>query len=147
MMFFEHYSLIPTNGWQYRYFTPRELASKGDGSLLVNQDAISRLERMREIIGKPLIITSAYRDPIHNAKVGGAPMSMHRFGRAFDISLRTFHPIDGRNVELNHNREQLYHAALTAGFTGFGFYATFLHIDTGRRRHWGKSASIYGVRG
>ncbi|TAF41660.1 MAG: DUF882 domain-containing protein [Alphaproteobacteria bacterium] len=135
MMFFEHYSLISTNAWHYRYFTPRELASKGDGSLLVNHDAIARLEHMREIMGVPLIITSAYRDPLHNAKIGGAPLSMHRFGRAFDVSIR------------GHDRQQLYQAALTAGFTGFGFYATFLHVDTGRKRHWGKSAPIYGVRG
>ena len=24
----------------------------------------------------------------------------------------------------------------SAGFTGFGYYQTVLHIDTGRRRHW-----------
>jgi hypothetical protein len=133
-MLYAHYSHIPVHAWHYRWFTPRELASKGDGSLLVDHDAISKLERMREILGKPLIITSAYRDPLHNARVGGAPMSMHRFGRAFDIASQ------GRV------RQELYQAAVEAGFTGFGFYNTFLHVDTGRKRQWGKSAALYGLR-
>ncbi|TAE81881.1 MAG: hypothetical protein EAZ74_04070 [Alphaproteobacteria bacterium] len=59
---------LPPQPATSRSLIPRELASKGDGSLLVNHDAIARLERMREIIDAPLIITSAYRDPLHNAK-------------------------------------------------------------------------------
>lgn len=125
-MFYSHYSEIDLDVWPWKYFHPSELASNGDGSLLVNVDAIDRLEYMREIAGKPFYISSAYRDPIWNAKVGGAPMSSHKKGIAFDISLR------------NHDKNELYAAAKQAGFTGFGFYNTFLHVDTGRKRSWGK---------
>lgn len=121
-MLYSHYSEV--NNWPYKYFTPRELASKGGGSLLVDHDAISKLELMREIVGRPFIITSAYRDPLHNARVGGAPRSFHKYGKAFDISLR------------GHNKDQLKAAAIEAGFGGIAFAKTFLHVDTGRRRTW-----------
>lgn len=125
MTFYAHYSLVKKEDWPLKWFTPREIASKGNGSLLVNIDALLRLDAMRERIGKPMIINSAYRDPLYNAKVGGAPMSMHKFGRAFDVSLS------------GHHKSDLIRMAREVGFTGFGVnYRTFLHIDTGRARQW-----------
>ena len=121
-----HYSLITPDQWPFKWFQPEELASKGDGSLLIDYDAIAMLDATREHLGKPMNINSAYRDPIHNARVGGAPRSMHKTGGAFDPSLR------------GHNKWELFEAAKYAGFTGFGFYNSFLHIDNGRRRSWGK---------
>jgi len=121
---FAHWSDVKQ--WPYRYFTPRELASKGDGSLLVDHDAIARLDRMRDMIGKPFIITSAYRDPLHNARVGGAPQSYHKRGKAFDISLR------------GHNVDQMKRAAERVGFGGIAVSrrGSFIHVDTGTRRTW-----------
>jgi len=60
---------------------------------------------------------------LHNARVGGAPLSQH-LRLAADISLR------------GHNRFDLRAACQQAGFTGFGYYTTFLHVDLGRSRHW-----------
>jgi len=123
---YDHHSLIKPDNWPHRWFSPRELASKGAGSLLVNHDAISRLDELRERMGQPIIVTSAYRDPIHNARVGGAPKSLHKQGRAFDIRLA------------GHDKWRLYRMAQDVGFTGFGFYNTFLHVDTGHKRSWGE---------
>ena len=39
------------------------------------------------LIGKPLILLSAYRSPEHNRAVGGAPASRYMLGTAFDISM------------------------------------------------------------
>jgi uncharacterized protein YcbK (DUF882 family) len=89
-------------------------------------DALDTLTAAREIVGRPFRILSAYRDPIHNAKVGGAPLSRHKYGDAFDIALT------------GHDRDELLEACKTAGFRGFGFYNTFLHVDLGSRRSWGK---------
>jgi zinc D-Ala-D-Ala carboxypeptidase len=125
-MFFQHHRDVPARIWKWPNFTPAEIASPGDGSILIHFDAMDRLQTMREIIGKPLIINSAYRDPIHNAKVGGAPLSEHKFGKAFDVSSR------------GHDRMALVAAAKEAGFTGIGYYNTWLHVDTGRKRQWGK---------
>lgn len=125
-MFYEHHDQVPASAWRWRYFTPREIASKGDGSILIDEDALDRLEYARKLVGLPFVILSAYRDPLHNAKVGGAPLSMHKQGKAFDIRLA------------GHDKAQLLKACQRAGFTGFGFYSTFLHVDTGKPRTWGK---------
>ena len=110
--------------WKWKYFTRKELSSKDDGSFLINEDALNKLERMRNIIGKPLIINSAYRSLAHNKAVKGSANSMHVQGRAFDVSIK------------GHNPVALYQAALDAGFAGFGFARTYLHVDTGNKRYW-----------
>lgn len=44
------------------------------------------LERVREFLGnRPMRITSGYRSPQHNARVGGAPNSQHVTGKAADF--------------------------------------------------------------
>lgn len=123
-MLFEHYSQVPKELWRWQNFTPQEIACKGTGELLLVPYAMDCLQRLREIIKKPLYINSAYRSPLHNARIGGAPRSRHKAGDAFDISLR------------NHYKEDLHKAALQAGFQGIGIYNSFIHIDTWRKRQW-----------
>jgi uncharacterized protein YcbK (DUF882 family) len=124
-MFFNHWKLIKKRHWSFKYFTPYELASNGNGSLLINYDAISKLEQVRILINKPIYINSAYRDDLYNSLVGGSPMSYHTEGKAFDISLK------------NMNKNNLIAACEKVGFTGFGVnYTSFLHVDTGHKRNW-----------
>lgn len=42
-------------------------------------------ERVREIVGKPMTITSGYRCPDLNKAVGGAISSQHKLGEAIDF--------------------------------------------------------------
>ncbi len=122
---FDHYSLVPESIWRWPNFGPKEIASKGNGSLLIDFDAMDKLQHARTFAGKPFIIHSAYRDELHNANVGGAPRSYHLEGKAFDIGLSGF------------NREDLVFILRKAGFTGFGIhYRNFVHADTGRKREW-----------
>ena len=114
----DHWREVRLCDWPWEHFKPQELASRGDGSVCTVLDAGDLLERLRALIGKPLIITSGYRDPIHNARVGGAPLSRHKAGDAFDIQLGSL------------NRFELVDAAAEVGFTGMGKYQTFLHVDT-----------------
>lgn len=124
-----HYSQIAPRHWPWENFSPPELASPTSGALLLERDAVARLQAMRTYLGHALRINSAYRDVFDNRRVGGRPASHHRFGRAFDISLH------GRD------RHAVLAAARAAGFTGFGYYRTFLHVDTARARFWyGKNA-------
>lgn len=124
-MFFSHWSLIKKKQWPFQYFTPRELASNGNNSLLIDYEAISKLEQVRQAIGKPLFINSAYRDDLYNALIGGSPLSYHVEGKAFDISLK------------NQNKNNLISICRQVGFTGLGVnYTSFLHVDTGRARQW-----------
>jgi len=123
-LYWQHYTDVQPSEWLWPNFSPNELASRGNGSLKVDIDAIHKLQVMRDIVGRPMTITSAYRDPRHNARVGGAPRSMHKQGRAFDIALR------------GHNKEQLKQAAEEAGFGGIAFARSFMHVDNGRKRTW-----------
>jgi putative chitinase len=45
----------------------------------------ARLEDVRALLGKPLIISSGYRSPELNAKVGGQKNSQHLTGQAVDF--------------------------------------------------------------
>jgi putative chitinase len=44
-----------------------------------------RMEAVRALFGKPIEITSAYRNPQVNAAVGGVPTSAHALGYAADF--------------------------------------------------------------
>lgn len=48
------------------------------------------LQRIRDCLGRPVIITSAYRSPVLNRAVGGVTSSDHTTGQAADIIAPTF---------------------------------------------------------
>lgn len=106
-----------------RFFSRRELACHHCGELQVNEDALRRLDVMRDILGHPIYVISGYRCPVHNAAVGGAAKSLHLTGQAFDI--RADVPF-----------ASLFSAAQGAGWTGFGFYPRHMHVDNGKPRMW-----------
>lgn len=125
--------------WSQAYpnFTPNELACKCCGALLVNKTALQSLQVMRNIIRMPLVITSGYRCPDWNTRVGGAENSLHKQGRAYDIHMP--------NVPAWHTRmAKVIYAATHAKFRGFGIYESFIHIDTGPNRFWQAHAPYHG---
>ena len=48
------------------------------------------LEQVRKLVDKPLHISSGYRGPILNSKIGGAKTSAHLEGRAADFTCSAF---------------------------------------------------------
>ena len=69
------------------HFRVKEFACK-DGSTItfIDDYMVTILELLRKKLGnKPIIITSGYRTPAHNDKVGGAKYSYHMRGMAVDI--------------------------------------------------------------
>lgn len=125
---FSNYKAVPDSIWTWPSFSPREIACKGTGEILIDTDAMDRLQALRDHLCKPLIITSAYRSPEHNKRVKGAKRSKHLEGIAFDVRMD------------NHDPHKFEAAAREVGFTGFGYYVKsgFMHIDTGPERSWGK---------
>jgi hypothetical protein len=125
---YAHFSEVNAKDWRWPSFSPREIACKGTGQLVLDDQALDKLQKLRDALGKPLILTSAYRSPAHNKKVGGAKNSRHMQGDAFDVMMT------------NHDPYAFESAARNVGFTGFGFYqkSGFMHIDTGPERSWGK---------
>ena len=104
-------------------FSKAELSCRHCGDYFHNANFLDALQSLRDQLQKPVRILSAHRCALHNAAVGGAPLSQH-LGMAADIALNPHHPA------------QLLIAAREAGFTGFGYYTTFLHLDMGRPRFW-----------
>ena len=95
--------------WRWKNFSAREMACKGTGSLVVDETALDKLQELRDKLGVPLLVTSAYRSPEHNKKVGGAKESYHMKGVAFDIRMENQDP---HAFEL---------AAREVGFRGIGY--------------------------
>ncbi|WP_127143319.1 YcbK family protein [Pelagibacterium montanilacus] len=123
---YSHWREIPEGTWRWPSFSPEEIACRGTGAILVHEEALDRLQALREKIGKPMIVNSAYRSPEHNRKVGGAPRSKHPEGHAYDISMA------------NHDPVQFEKEANALGFLGIGHYpnSNFMHIDLGPVRRW-----------
>jgi zinc D-Ala-D-Ala carboxypeptidase len=124
---YSDWKMVPANTWRWPSFSPREIACKGTGSILINADALDKLQALRDRLGKPLVLTSAYRSPEHNRRVGGAKASKHVEGIAFDVRMD------------NHDPHEFEAAARAVGFKGFGYYpkSGFMHVDTGPARSWG----------
>ena len=56
------------------------------------RDACAKLEEVRALLGRPMMISSGYRSPEINAAVGGATNSAHMFGYAVDFLCPGFGP-------------------------------------------------------
>jgi len=126
-MRYPDWKMVPANTWRWPSFSPREIACKGTGSILINEVALVKLQSLRDRLGKPLVLTSAYRSPEHNRRVGGSKASKHLEGVAFDVRMD------------NHDPHEFETAARAVGFKGFGYYprSGFMHVDTGPARFWG----------
>ena len=124
---YPHWRDVPANTWRWPNFSAAEIACRGTGAIKINTEAMDKLQALRDRLGKPLIIRSAYRSPEHNRAVGGAPASKHMQGTAFDIAMA------------NHDPMAFADAARAIGFLGFGTYprSGFMHIDLGPARSWG----------
>lgn len=94
---------------------------------------IDTLYVIQQLVGVdgPYHVISGYRSPASNAQLrasssGVARNSFHMQGRAIDICLP--------GCELKHLRD----AALSLRAGGVGYYpgSNFIHVDTGKVRHW-----------
>lgn len=65
-------------------FFYREFKSKGNGWIKVHRELVRGLVEYRKRYG-PTRIVSGYRDPAHNAAVGGAKNSQHLYGNGVDL--------------------------------------------------------------
>ena len=103
------------------HFRLAEFASKdGADKVLVDDDLVTLLEKLREAAGGAVTINSGYRSPAHNAAVGGVSSSQHLYGRAADIVVEGASPLlVGQIAEYYLDRRG-----------GIGVYQTFTHVDT-----------------
>lgn len=114
------------------YFLHREMECKCRSAACTAVDPdpefMALLEALRELWGKPLVITSGVRCEVHNTHVGGSPKSMHLDGKAADLRISSAQ----EGYELATLADKLQ-------FGGIGLYKSWVHVDTGLRRRWASS--------
>jgi uncharacterized protein YcbK (DUF882 family) len=107
-------------------FTRGEFACRcGCGANYIRQETVDVLQKIRDIIGKPIQVTSGVRCERHNRRVNGARRSKHLTGEAADIRVIGKSP---REVALVANQ-------VLGPRGGVKAYATFCHVDI-RSGYW-----------
>ena len=101
------------------YFSSEELSCSCCGKYFFVSFTLEKLNRLRESLGFPLTVTSGYRCPEYNTKMGYT--QTHSSGQAADIAV---------------SHEQAYRLIQEApehGFTGIGINqkggGRFIHLD------------------
>ena len=92
---------------------------------------VSKLQLLREELGRGLKVNSGYRSPEHNARVGGATQSMH-LEFATDVTPVAITARDqwrpgGSALVMWCDR--IAGIAEDLGFSGIGRYDSFVHLD------------------
>lgn len=107
-----------------KYFKDPELSCSCCGKNEMQQETVDRLDRLRELYGKPIRLSSAYRCPKHNATVSSTGADgPHTTGQSADILC------SGADALI------LVGLALHVGFTGIGIAqkgphgSRFIHVD------------------
>ena len=107
-----------TKNFKIREFRCRD----GSDKILIDTDLIKLIQKLRDHLGKPIVITSGYRTESHNKAVGGATNSLHKLGKASDIFCNG---VDARDIA-----KWFYEN----GAKGIGLYINraqeFVHVDT-----------------
>ena len=128
---------LSKNGSDYRLgdnFTLVEFASRCGADEVLNHPAlVALLEEVRAHfsaeLGRdvPVTISSGYRSPAHNKKIGGASRSRHPMGLAADVV------VDRGRVSPDDVAD--FVETLAPG--GLGRYKNFTHVDVqGENRRW-----------
>ena len=97
------------------------------------QELAKNLQVLRDEVKKPIKITSGYRDPSFNKKIGGASQSRHITGQAADLKIEGYTPKQVAAII-----EKLI-AAGKMKQGGLGIYSTWIHYDVrGTKARWTK---------
>lgn len=106
--------ITPNFEWR-EFLRPDERDPSPD--ILKNIELLAnRLQVVRDLLGKPIKITSGYRTPEHNRAIGGSTGSYHLTGQAADIQVPGMTP------------KQV--ADFLAGWSGgLGLYTAHVHVD------------------
>ena len=104
----------------HMFFEYSEFDSPDEKNSYINMNVafLNKLSKARELAAIGFKITSGYRSPAHNAKVGGVTSSSHTVGRAVDIYAPT-----------STQKYIIINALLQAGFNRIGVAKNFIHVD------------------
>jgi len=81
-----------------------------------------KLEVIRQLLNRPVVVNSGVRCHAHNQAVGGVPGSAHETGEAADL-----------HCSGSRDRMSLVQAATKAGIRRIGVARTFVHVDVSQK--------------
>jgi len=119
------------------HFSRRELACRCCGRCEIDPRLVAALEDLRRLAGRPVVVTSAYRCPERNRRVGGARNSLHVQGRAADVRIPG---LSVREMFALADRVEAFHQG------GIGVYPdeVFIHVDVrGKKARWARMDGRY----
>jgi uncharacterized protein YcbK (DUF882 family) len=87
------------------------------------QELAKNLQVLRDEVKKPIKITSGYRDPSFNKKIGGATQSRHITGQAADLKIEGYTPKQVAAII----EKLIASGKMKQG--GLGIYKTWIHYD------------------
>lgn len=104
----------------YPNFSEAELRCKHSGKCEMHPEFMRRLQQVRDVFGKPMTVTSGYRDRTHPIEARKDTPGEHSTGRAVDIGVQGADAL------------RLIRIALDAGFTRIGVQqkgiGRFIHL-------------------
>ena len=115
-------------------FDSQEMKCNCCSRVRVDEKLIQGLQKLRDRLGVPVIITSGYRCEKHNKEVGGAINSLHLTGQAADFTA----PVPLRRL--------YFECVGIEEFGGIGCYPEqhFIHADSRKgTARWGKLGGNY----
>jgi len=83
----------------------------------VSLKLVDKLQDLRDLVGKPIIITSGYRCKAYNKHIGGAVNSPHLTGEGADLQVKDMTPV------------ALAELANRIHYIRIGIYPSHTHID------------------
>jgi len=101
-----------------KYFSQKEFVCPCCGELNIHYEFLLVLDELRRLCGFPLIVSSGYRCPKHNASVGGVKDSAHVKGLAVDLI-----------AENSHKRHVILKKAFEINIQRIGIGQSFIHLD------------------
>ena len=90
-----------------------------------------QLQVLRDHIGIPIHLNSAYRTEAYNASIGGSPKSQHKLAKAADMVTSKYTPKQLANII----KKLITQGKMMQG--GVGVYPSFVHYDVrGTEARW-----------
>lgn len=109
----------PTNRWPS--FSLSELSCHETGLCYMDESTLTRLQALRNKLGRPVYLSSAYRSPRHTVEKIKSSLGVHSLGRAVDVGCA------------GTQAYEVVAAALATGWTGIGISqrgaSRFVHLD------------------
>ena len=101
---------------------------------------------LRDKYNTPIKITSTYRTTNCNILAGGSSKSYHLEGKAIDFQFTQNNKEILKQIYSDFaSRGEVYQNLKQLGINGFGFYNTFIHLDTRpKETYWDNTNSDFG---